>query len=85
MAENDSHGGETLAAPPGPGDERIGVLLVNSGTPDSLSLADVRSFLGGLLSDPRVIEAPRAVWFPILYGVILRTRPRMISQKYRKI
>jgi protoporphyrin/coproporphyrin ferrochelatase len=70
---------------PAPGAERIGVLLVNSGTPDSLDRADVRSFLRGLLSDPRVIEAPRAVWLPILHGLILRTRPRMISEKYRKI
>jgi ferrochelatase len=63
----------------------IGVLLVNSGTPDSLTTADVRSFLRGLLSDPRVIEAPRALWYPILHGIILRTRPRKVARKYRKV
>jgi protoporphyrin/coproporphyrin ferrochelatase len=63
----------------------IGVLLVNSGTPDSLTTADVRSFLQGLLSDPRVIEAPRALWYPILHGIILRTRPRKVARKYRKV
>jgi protoporphyrin/coproporphyrin ferrochelatase len=61
------------------------VLLVNSGSPDSLSTADIRSFLRGLLSDPRVIEASRIVWLPILEGVILTTRPRKIRHKYEKI
>lgn len=63
----------------------IGVLLVNSGTPDALTTADVRSFLKGLLSDPRVIEAPPALWYPILHGIVLRTRPRKVARKYRKI
>jgi protoporphyrin/coproporphyrin ferrochelatase len=67
------------------GAERIGVLLVNSGTPNSLDIADVRSFLRGLLSDPRVVEFPRALWLPILHGIILRTRPRSSARKYRKI
>ena len=65
--------------------ERIGVLLVNSGSPNSLSTADIRSFLRGLLSDPRVIEASRAFWLPILEGLILTTRPRRIRYKYEKI
>jgi ferrochelatase len=65
--------------------ERIGVLLVNSGTPDSPRPGDVRSFLRALLSDPRVVELPRALWLPILHGIILRTRPRRSARKYRKI
>jgi ferrochelatase len=65
--------------------ERIGVLLVNSGSPNSLSTGDIRSFLRGLLSDPRVIEASRAFWLPILEGIILTTRPRRIRHKYQKI
>jgi ferrochelatase len=65
--------------------ESIGVLLVNSGSPDSLATADVRRFLRGLLSDPRVVETPRALWLPILHGIILRTRPRSVARKYRKI
>jgi len=69
-----------------PGEEHpIGVLLVNSGSPDSLAIADVRDFLRQLLSDPRVIETPRALWLPILHGAILPTRPRSIVRKYRKI
>lgn len=65
--------------------ERIGVLLVNSGTPDSPSTADVRRFLGRLLGDPRVVELPRALWLPILHGIILRTRPFRSARKYRRI
>lgn len=65
--------------------ERIGVLLVNSGTPDSPSTRDVRRFLGRLLGDPRVIELPRALWLPLLHGVILRTRPFRSARKYRQI
>lgn len=67
------------------GAERIGVLLVNSGSPDSLSTADVRRFLRGLLSDPRVVELPRLLWLPLLHGVILRTRPARVAHKYRRI
>jgi protoporphyrin/coproporphyrin ferrochelatase len=65
--------------------ERIGVLLVNSGTPDSLSTRDVRRFLRNLLGDPRVVELPRALWLPLLHGVILRTRPSRSARKYRRI
>jgi ferrochelatase len=65
--------------------ERIGVLLVNSGTPDSTSTADVRRFLAALLGDPRVVELPRALWLPILHGIILRTRPWRSARKYRRI
>mgnify|MGYP001059117568 CR=1 FL=1 len=67
------------------GAERIGVLLVNSGTPDSLSTRDVRRFLAGLLSDPRVVELPRALWLPLLHGIILRVRPARVARKYRRI
>jgi ferrochelatase len=67
------------------GAERIGILLVNSGTPASPEPADVRHFLAGLLGDPRVIELPRALWMPILYGCILPFRPHRAAKKYRKI
>lgn len=67
------------------GPYRTGVLLVNSGTPDSLSSGGVRSFLRRLLSDPRTIEVPRLVWNPILYGVILTTRPARVLPKYRRV
>ena len=62
-----------------------GVLLVNSGTPASLSTRDVRAFLAGLLGDPRVVELPRWLWLPILHGVILRVRPRASAKKYAAI
>jgi protoporphyrin/coproporphyrin ferrochelatase len=62
-----------------------GVLLVNSGTPDSLTAGGVRSFLRGLLGDPRTIELPRALWLPILYGAILPLRPLRVVHKYRRI
>ncbi len=62
-----------------------GVLLVNSGTPASLSTRDVRAFLAGLLGDPRVVEIPRLLWWPILHGIILRVRPRASAKKYAAI
>jgi ferrochelatase len=67
------------------GAERIGVLLVNSGTPASPRVRDVRQFLAGFLGDPRVVELPKALWWPILHGIILRTRPRLSARKYRRI
>lgn len=65
--------------------ERLGVLLVNSGTPDSPNTADVRRFLAALLGDPRVVELPRLLWLPVLHGIILRTRPRSSARKYQRI
>ena len=67
------------------GTERIGVLLVNSGTPTSLATRDVRRFLRGLLSDRRVVELPRALWLPILYGIVLPVRPYFSARKYARI
>src|SRR5678815_911653 len=64
---------------------RAGVLLVNSGTPASASVRDVRRFLAAFLSDPRVVELPRAAWLPILHGFVLRTRPAASAKKYLKI
>jgi len=65
--------------------ERIGVLLVNSGTPRSPRPRDVRRFLQRMLSDPRIVELPRALWLPILHGLVLPFRPRRSARKYRKI
>ncbi len=64
---------------------RIGVLLVNLGTPDAPTTAAVRAYLAEFLSDPRVIEIPRAAWLPILHGVILRVRPAQSARKYATI
>ncbi len=65
--------------------ERTAVLLVNLGTPDAPTPAALRRYLREFLSDPRVVELPRLAWWPILHGVILRTRPRRSAQKYAAI
>src|ERR1700682_950461 len=64
---------------------RIGILLVNSGTPQAAEPRAVRAFLARFLADPRVVELPRALWLPLLYGLILRWRARRIARKYRLI
>src|SRR5580693_3814134 len=65
--------------------ERIGVLLVNLGTPDSADTRGVRIYLKEFLSDPRVIENQGVLWKLALNGVILRTRPARKARDYRKI
>jgi protoporphyrin/coproporphyrin ferrochelatase len=65
--------------------ERIGVLLVNLGTPDAPTPSAVRKFLAQFLSDPRVVEASRWLWLPVLHGVILRFRPRRSAHAYRQV
>jgi ferrochelatase len=64
---------------------RVGVLLVNLGTPDSADTKGVRVYLKEFLSDPRVIEDQGLLWKLALNGVILRTRPRRKARDYRKI
>lgn len=64
---------------------RIGVLLVNLGTPDAPDAASVRRYLGEFLSDRRVVEIPWLVWQPILRGVILRTRPAKSAHAYQQV
>jgi protoporphyrin/coproporphyrin ferrochelatase len=65
--------------------ERIGVLLVNLGTPDSADTRGVRDYLREFLSDPRVIEDQGLRWKLVLNGIILRIRPRRKARDYRKI
>lgn len=65
--------------------ESVGVLLVNLGTPDDPHAPAVRRFLAEFLWDPRVIEAPRWLWWLILHCVILRIRPSRSSHAYRQI
>jgi len=64
---------------------RIGVLLVNLGTPDAPTPAAVRRYLKEFLSDPRVVEIPRLLWWPILNGIILNTRPRKSAHAYAQV
>jgi ferrochelatase len=61
------------------------VLLVNLGTPDEPTAPAVRRYLKEFLSDPRVVEIPRLVWWPILHGVILNVRPAKSAAKYASI
>jgi ferrochelatase len=65
--------------------ERIGVLLVNLGTPDSADTKGVRVYLKEFLSDPRVIEDQGLLWKLVLNGFILRTRPARKARDYQKI
>ena len=65
--------------------ERIGILLVNSGTPEAPEPAAVRAFLARFLADRRGVDLPRALWLPLLYGVILPWRPAREARKYRLI
>jgi protoporphyrin/coproporphyrin ferrochelatase len=76
---------ETAQPVAGPGAKRVGVLLVNLGTPDSADTQGVRVYLREFLSDPRVIENQGLLWKLVLYGVILRIRPARKARDYRKI
>jgi protoporphyrin/coproporphyrin ferrochelatase len=67
------------------GAERIGILLVNSGTPAAPDARAVRRFLARFLADPRVVELPRALWLPLLYALVLPLRPGRIARRYRRI
>ena len=64
---------------------RIGVLLVNLGTPDAPTTAAVRRYLAEFLSDRRVVEIPAIVWKVILHGFILRTRPAKSAHAYAQV
>src|SRR4051812_49573865 len=65
--------------------DRIGVLLVNLGTPDTSDAKGVRVYLKEFLSDPRVIEDQGLLWKLILNGIILRVRPGRKARDYQKI
>ncbi|MEJ2059937.1 MAG: ferrochelatase [Gammaproteobacteria bacterium] len=62
-----------------------GVLLVNLGTPESPTPRAVRRYLREFLSDPRVVEYPRALWWLVLNGIILNLRPRRSAHAYRQV
>jgi protoporphyrin/coproporphyrin ferrochelatase len=75
-----AHSDAVEAAP-----ERIGVLVVNLGTPDSPTYFAVQRFLREFLADRRVIDTSRLIWLPLLYGVVLPFRPIRTVRNYRKI
>ena len=64
---------------------KVGVLLINLGTPNRPEPGAVRLYLREFLSDPRVVEIPRFIWQPILRGIILRSRPRKSAHAYRQV
>ncbi|HET8612560.1 MAG TPA: ferrochelatase [Sphingomonas sp.] len=66
-------------------DRKIGVLLVNLGTPEAATSRAVRRYLAEFLSDRRVVELPPLVWQPILRGLILRTRPKRSAHAYAQV
>jgi ferrochelatase len=65
--------------------ERTAVLLVQLGTPAAPTAAALRPYLREFLSDPRVVEIPRLIWWLILNGIILNTRPARSAQKYASV
>jgi ferrochelatase len=64
---------------------KVGVLLINLGTPDAPDPASVRRYLAEFLSDRRVVEIPQLLWQPILRGVILTTRPKKSAHAYQQV
>ena len=64
---------------------KIGVLLVNLGTPDAPTRGEVKKYLAEFLKDRRVIELSPLLWWPILHGIILNTRPQKSAKAYQKI
>jgi ferrochelatase len=64
---------------------RTAVLLVQLGTPAAPTAAALRPYLAQFLGDPRVVEIPRIVWWPILHGIILNTRPARSARKYASV
>ena len=64
---------------------KIGVLLVNLGTPDGTDYWSMRRYLAEFLTDKRVIEWPKALWYPILFGIVLNRRPQRVGDAYREI
>jgi len=64
---------------------KVGVLLVNLGTPDGTDYASMRRYLKEFLMDRRVIEWSRWKWYPILFGIVLNTRPQKVGKAYEEI
>jgi protoporphyrin/coproporphyrin ferrochelatase len=63
----------------------IGIIVANLGTPDAPTALALRRYLKQFLGDPRVVEIPRPIWWLILNGIILNTRPAKSAEKYAKV
>ena len=64
---------------------KVGVLLVNLGTPDGTDYSSMRRYLKEFLTDARVIEWPKYLWYPILFGIVLNKRPQKVGLAYKSI
>src|SRR5438105_10208293 len=64
---------------------RAAILLCNLGSPDAPTPAAVRRYLAEFLGDPRVVEIPKVLWWPILHGIVLRVRPSKSAARYASI
>ncbi len=67
------------------GQGKLGVLLVNLGTPSAPNASAVRTYLAEFLHDPRVVDVSRWIWCPVLHGIILRFRPAKVAKLYQSI
>lgn len=65
--------------------DKLGILLVNLGTPQAPTAKALRIYLAEFLSDPRVVEIPRLIWMFILHGIILRVRPKKSAAAYAEV
>ena len=65
--------------------KKLGVLMVNLGTPEKTDFISMWKYLREFLSDKRIIELTRLIWFPILYGIILMVRPGKSGKLYKSI
>jgi ferrochelatase len=65
--------------------DKVGVLISNLGTPEAPTKQALRPYLKQFLSDPRVVEVPKAIWWFILNGIILNIRPKRSAQAYKTV
>lgn len=61
------------------------IIIINLGSPEDLSKRAIRAFLSAFLSDKRVVDLPRILWLPLLYGIILPFRPAKLIPQYKAI
>lgn len=78
-------GSDPVADHSGGSNPTIGVLLVNTGTPDAPTPEAVKEFLAEFLADKRVIDYPHWLWMPILHGIILKKRPARSARLYERV
>ena len=64
---------------------KTGILITNLGTPDEPTKSSLKTYLKQFLSDERVIETPKAIWWPILNGIVLNTRPAKSAKNYKSV